>query len=420
MNSNRPGYRHYVLAVLLAGYVLNSLDRSILSLLLEPIRLEFGLNDTQLGLLNGTVFALFYSTLAIPIAVAADQWSRRNVLTLSLLLWTAMTVLCGLAGSFAALVLARIFVAVGEAGGSPASHSLIASYFPRESRASAMGIYAWGAPLGGMLTGLIGGWGIEHLGWRGTLILAGAPGLLLVPLLFWTVKEPPYVQAVTALDRDGASLRRALAYLLALPTFRHLCIACALHSVAMYSASSFNPAYLSRIHAWDSGQIGWLITFTGIAGLAGTFIGGVVADRLGAKRGELRWQLWIPGAATLLVIPVQIQVYLGSGQAMTLSLLLSSLLSLAFFGPSYATAQALAEPRMRAVAAASLLFAKALVGMGLGPLLVGITSDLLAPMAGAESLRYSLLLAPLFNSWAGVHFFIAARHLRADLARVPQ
>jgi predicted MFS family arabinose efflux permease len=420
MESTRPGYRRYVLAVLLAAYVLNSLDRSILSLLLEPIRLEFGLNDTQLGLLNGTAFALFYSTLAIPIAALADKWNRRNVLALSLLLWTAMTAVCGLAGSFAALVLARIFVAIGEAGGSPASHSLIADYFPRNSRASAMGIYALGAPLGGMLTGLIGGWGIEHLGWRGTLMLAGAPGLLLVPLLFTTVKEPPQAQVMTTADRHGPSLRRTLSYLMGLASFRHLCIACALHSVAMYSASSFNPAYLSRIHGWDGSQIGWLITLTGLTGLAGTFIGGFVADRLGVKGSELRWQLWIPGAATLAVVPVQVLGYLGAGTAMTLCLLLSSLLSLVFFGPSYATVQALAAPRMRAVAAATLLFAKALVGMGLGPLLVGMTSDALAPIVGAHSLRYALLLAPLLNCLAGVHFFIAARHLRADLASTPQ
>jgi MFS family permease len=186
----------------------------------------------------------------------------------------------------------------------------------------------------------------------------------------------------------------------------------------MYSAVSFNPTYLARTHGWTGSQIGWLITLTGLTGLAGTFIGGIAADRLGARRGEPRWQLWVPGAATLAVIPLQLQTYLGAGQAMTLSLLLSSLLTLVFFGPSYATAQALAAPRMRAVAAATLLFSKTLIGMGLGPLLVGMTSDMLGPWAGPQSLRYSLLLAPLVNAWAAVHFFFAARHLRADLLRV--
>jgi MFS family permease len=414
MTPTRPGYRQFVLAVLLAGYVLNSLDRSILTLLLEPIRLEFGVSDTELGLLSGLAFALFYSALAIPVAALADRWSRRNVLILSVMLWTTMTALCGLAGSFVALVLARILVAVGEAGGNPPSHSLIADYFPSNRRATALGIYALGAPLGWMLCGLVSGWGIEHLGWRGTMMLAGAPGLLLVPLLF-AVAEPQRRQAAGAAVRDSIPLRKVLSYLYSQSSFRHLCLACALHSVALYAASSFNPSYLSRTHGWDAGQIGLLVTLTGVTGLAGTFLGGIVSDALGTRHAEPRWQLWIPGIATLLVIPVQAVAYLGSGAAMVSALLLSSLLSLVFFGPSHATAQALAGPGMRAVTAAVLLFAKALIGMGLGPLLVGIASDLLAPAAGAQSLRYGLLLAPLFNLWAGTHYFIGARHLRADL-----
>jgi predicted MFS family arabinose efflux permease len=419
MNATRPGYRQYVLAVLLAGYVLNSLDRSILSLLLEPIRLEFGVSDTQLGLLSGLTFALFYSTLAIPVAVLADRWNRRNVLALSVMLWTLMTALCGLAGSFAALVLARIFVGVGEAGGNPPSHSLIADYFPVSQRATALGIYALGAPLGWMLSGLLGGWGVQHLGWRGTMMLAGAPGLLLVPLLFATVSEPQRPRPVALPAGTSPSLRRVLEYLYSQPSFRHLCLACALHSVALYAASSFNPSYLSRTHGWDAAQIGLLVTMTGVTGLIGTFLGGIVSDRLGARHLEARWQLWIPGMATLIVIPVQLIAYLGSGTAITVALLLSSLLSLVFFGPSHATAQALAAPGMRAVAAAVLLLAKALIGMGLGPLLVGMTSDLLSPAAGTQSLRYGLLLAPAFNLWAGLHYFLAARSLRTDLQRVP-
>jgi len=418
MGGAKPGYRHYVLAVLLAGYVLNAFDRSILNLLLEPIRQEFRLSDTQLGLLSGVAFALFYSAVAIPVATLADRWSRRNVLALSVLLWTVMTALCGVAGSFGALLLARIGVAIGEAGCNPPSHSLLADYFPAKQRATALGVYALGAPLGAMLTGLVGGWGSEHLGWRGTMLLAGAPGLLLVPLLFITVSEPARPAPAPRAVDQAPGLRDALSSLWSLSTFRHLCLASALHSFAMYAASSFNPAYLTRSHGWTGGEIGQLIAMAGVAGLAGTLLGGIVTDRLGARRNEPRWQLWIPGMATFVVIPVQFVAYLGSGTAMVTALLLSSLLSLVFFGPSYATAQALAEPRMRAMAAAVLLFSKAIIGMGLGPLVVGMLSDRLAPMAGGESLRYSLLLAPLFNLWAGWHFLLAARHLRRDLQRI--
>jgi predicted MFS family arabinose efflux permease len=415
MPAIHSGYRHYVLAVLLAAYTVNSFDRSILSLLLEPIRRDFGASDTQLGLLSGLAFGLFYSTLAIPIAAIADRWSRRNVLALSVLVWTAMTVLCGLAGSFAALLLARIGVAIGQAGCNPSSHSLLADYFPSNQRATALGIYAMGASLGATLIGLIGGWSSEHLGWRGTLLLAGSPGLLLVPLLFLTVAEPLRRQPDGAVHVSAPSLRTALASLWSRPSFRHLCFACALHSFAMYSSSAFNPTYLIRSHGWSGIQVGQLVAMVGLMGLAGTVLGGVITDRLGARRGEPRWQLWVPGAATLAVIPVQLVGYLGSGPAMVAALLLSSLLSLVFFGPSYATAQALAAPGMRAVAASVLLFSKAVIGMGLGPLLVGLTSDRLMHVAGPHSLRYGLLLVPLFNSWAVVHFFLAARHVQADL-----
>jgi predicted MFS family arabinose efflux permease len=417
MNRIRPGYSHYVLAVLLVGYVLNSLDRSILSLLLEPIRREFGASDTQLGLLSGLAFAAFYSTLAIPVAVLADRWHRRNVLVLSVLLWTLMTAMCGLAGSFMALLLARIGVAIGEAGGNPASHSLIAEYFSSDRRATALGIYALGAPVGTMLAGLVGGWGGEHLGWRGTMLLAAAPGVLLVPLLFLTVAEPSRALPRAANTQVALPLREVLLFLWSRPSFRHLCLACALHSVAMYGASSFIPAYLTRSHGWNGNEVGQLVAMIGLTGLAGTLLGGLLTDRLGARRREPRWQLWLPGVATLAVVPVQVLCYLGNGTAMVIAFLFSSLLSLVFFGPSYATVQALAAPQMRAVAAAVLLFSKAMIGMGAGPLLVGLASDALSPIVQSSSLRLALLLVPLFNLWAGFHFFRAGRHLRADLAR---
>jgi MFS family permease len=410
-----PGYSRYVLALLLVAYTLNAFDRSILSLLLEPIRLEFGTSDTLLGLLSGLAFGVFYSTLAIPVAALADRWNRRNVLVLSIALWSMMTSLCGLAGSFAALLLARIGVAMGQSGNNPASHSLLSSYFPASRRATVLGVLALGAPGGAMLAGWFGGWGSQELGWRATLILAGVPGLILAPLLLFTVAEPPQPQ-VSVRESGAPPLRTAMSTLWLRPAFRHLCIASALHSLSMYAAGSFNPSYLARSHGWDAVQTGNLIAMAGVAGLAGAFLGGFITDRLGRRRGEVRWQLWVPGIATLVVVPVQFIGYLGSGAAMVAALLAASLLSLMFFGPSYATAQTLATPRTRAVAAAMLLFSKAIIGMGLGPLLVGTISDLLAPAAGVDSLRYGLLVAPVFNAWSAWHFFHAARRLRADLA----
>jgi predicted MFS family arabinose efflux permease len=417
MDRIRPGHAYYVLAVLAFGFMVNSLDRSILSLLLEPIRAEFGATDTQLGLLTGLAFAAFYSTLAIPIATLADRWHRRNVIVLSVVVWTVATALCGLAGSFVVLLFARMGVGMGEAGAGPASHSLLASYFPQGRRATAFGIFALGAPLGATLAGLLGS-GIDYLGWRGTMLLAAAPGLLLVPLLLLTVAEPPRAQPEARTAQAALPLRSALWSLWSQPAFRHLCIACSLHSAAMYGAQSFNPAYLTRSHGWSGSQVGQLVVMVGLTGLAGTFLGGFLADRLGAMRSESRWQLWVPGIAALAVIPVQLLGYLGAGWPMAAAFLMASLLNLMFFGPTYAAAQALATPRTRAVAAASVLFCKAIVGLGLGPLMVGMASDLLVPLAHAHSLRLGLLLVPLFNLWAGVHFFRAAHHLRLNPQRI--
>lgn len=417
MNAFKPQRQGYVLAVLLAGYMLSSFDRSILNLLLEPIRFEFGVSDTQLGLLSGLAFAIFYATLAIPIAALADRWNRRNVLGLSILLWTLMTALCGLAGSFTALLLARAGVAIGQSGGSPASHSLIADYFPARQRATALGIYTLGAAAGSMLAGLVGGWGAEALGWRQTMLLAAAPGLLLVPLLFLTVAEPARSPQPGGLASTVPSLRSAATFLWSKRSFRHLCLACALHSLAMYASATFNPSFLSRMHGWSGVEIGRLVALLGLTGLLGTFLGGFATDRLSTRLRDSRWMMWVPGIATLLVIPVQLVAYLGAGLPMFVAFMFSSLLSLVYFGPSYATVQALARPQMRAVAASLLLSSKAIIGMGMGPLLVGIASDMLAPVAGNYSLRLGMLLVPLFNVWAAAHFFIGALHLRAELER---
>jgi len=417
MDSTRPAHKYQVLAVLLFGYTLNSFDRSILSLLLEPIGREFGASDTQLGLLSGLAFAVFYSTLAIPIAALADRWHRRNVVVLSALLWTLMTALCGLAGSFMLLLVARMGVGMGEAGAGPASHALLAGHFPKAQRATALGIFALGAPAGTMLAGLFGGWGGDHLGWRATLLLAAAPGVLLVPMLLFAIAEPS--RALPVHQERRAPLRGVLWSLWSNLAFRHLCIACGLHSAAMYGAYGFNPAFLTRVHDWSGTEVGRLVAATGLTGLAGTFLGGLLADRLGASSGDPRWQLWVPAVATVALVPVQMLVYMGTGTPMVVALLLSSLLSLMFFGPSYATAQGLATPATRAVAAATVLFFKAAVGMALGPLLVGMASDLLAPVAQASSLQLGLLLVPLFNLWAAMHFFHAARCLATHREATP-
>lgn len=417
----KPSYRNYVLGVLALGYVLNTFDRAVLGILLEPIKLEFGVSDMYLGLLGGVAFAVFYATFSIPIAYWADRSNRRNVLALAVLVWSAMTVLCGFATTFLVLVLARIGTAIGEAGASPPSHSLLADYFSAERRGTALSIYALGAPAGAMLAGLLGGLGNELFGWRITFVLAGLPGLLLAPLILTTILEPrtalwTAARPCAAVAPAASSFREVASFLWQRASFRHLCAGCALHSVAVYSGATFHAAFLIRSHEWGTAQAGALLAVVGGCGVAGTFLGGFLADRLSARLGDNRWYMWVPGVATLLLVPIQLIGYLGAQTTVVVSAFaVGGFLSAVFFGPSFATTQAIAASQMRATAASIVIFVKTMVGLGLGPLLIGRVSDLLLPVAGRHSLRYALLLLGLFGLWSGVHFMLGARRLRADL-----
>ncbi len=413
-------YRHYALGVLTLAYVLNTFDRRILSILLEPIKLEFGLSDLYLGLLGGVAFALFYATFSIPIAFWADRSNRKTVLALAVLVWSAMTVLCGFAPTFLMLVLARIGTAIGEAGGSPPSHSLIADYFSTQRRGTALSIYALGAPAGAMLAGLLGGVGNELFGWRLTFVLAGLPGLLLAPLILTTILEPRSAVASVAHPRSAVpaayTYREVASFLWRSASFRHLCAGCALHSGTVYGGATFHAAFLMRSHEWGTAQAGALLAVVGGFGVAGTLLGGLLADRLSARLSDSRWYMWIPGVAILLLVPIQLVGYMSSQTVVvTAAFAVGGFLSSVFFGPSLATTQALAAPQMRSVAASIVIFVKTIIGLGLGPLLIGGVSDLLSPDAGRHSLRYALLLLCLFGLWAGVHFMLGARRLRADL-----
>ena len=243
-----PRYRKYALGVLFLGYVVNFIDRSILAILLEPIKVELLLTDSQLGMLGGLAFALFYTTLGIPIAAMADRRSRVKILAIAMVIWSAMTAVCGLAQGFAMLLLARIGVGVGEAGASPPSHSLISDYFPVETRATALSIYALGIPFGSMVGNFVGGWGAEALGWRQTFILVGLPGIFVALLIWFTLREPPRGMAdvkTTKPDNSPApDVAQVLKLLWARVSFRHLSFAAGLHAFVGYGAGTWNARFL--------------------------------------------------------------------------------------------------------------------------------------------------------------------------------
>ena len=418
---SQPWYRNYVLVALTICYVVNVMDRSqILAASIQAIKKEFGATDFQLGMLSGIPFALFYSFLGIPIAALADRWSRVNVLALAVGIWSGMTALCGMAVNFGMLFAARVGTAIGEAGGSPPSHSLISDYFPKLQRGTAFSVYALAVPIGTALGAAMGGWGNQHLGWRNTFIVVGLPGLLLALAVRFTVREPPRGMAdgmgsqVAAAPAPG--LLTTLSFLWTRRSFRHLSLAAALHSVVWYSSGAFNNAFLQRSHAMSAEQAGyWISVLSAISGF-GTFFGGFACDRLSTRFNDRRWYLWLPGAATLLCVPFQFLAYLSPSLGATLPSFVGLMFMAAvFFGPSFAMTQALATVRMRSVATSLLLFIQTLIGNGLGPATTGYISDWLGPSLQRDSLRYALVIIGVVNLWAAVHYAQASRTLRDDL-----
>jgi len=416
----RSWYGYYVLGALTLCYVVNVMDRSqILAASVQAIKNEFGASDFQMGMLSGLPFAVFYSLMGIPIAAWADRSSRRNVLALAVAMWSGMTALFGMAINFTTLFLARIGTAVGEAGGSPPSHSIISDYFPKSRRGTAFAIYALAVPIGTSIGAAIGGWGNQNLGWRNTFIAVGVPGIVLAVIVYLTVKEPPRGMSDAARPVAGQKapgMMDVLKFLWLRRSFRHLSLAAALHSVVWYASGAFNNAFLQRSHAMSVSEAGYWISILSLIAGVGTFLGGYFSDRLSVRFNERRWYMWVPGAATLLCVPFQFLAYLSPSLAVALPSFVGLMLMAAvFFGPSFAMTQALATLRMRSVATSVLLFIQTLIGNGLGPSVTGFISDLLGPSMQTDSLRYALVIIGVVNLWAALHYLAGARSLRQDL-----
>jgi MFS family permease len=414
-------YANYVLIMLTLCYVVNVIDRSqVLAASVQAIKTEFGASDFQMGMLSGLPFALFYSLMGIPIAAWADRSSRRNVLVLAVATWSGMTALFGTAVNFTMLFLTRIGTAIGEAGGSPPSHSLISDYFAKAKRGTAFAIYALAVPVGTSIGAAIGGWGNQNLGWRNTFIAIGLPGIVLALIVFLTVKEPPRGMSDGAgakgATQKAPGMMEVLKFLWLRPSFRHLSLACALHSVVWYASGAFNNAFLQRSHGMNVAEAGyWISILAAIAGI-GTFLGGYLSDRLSSRTNDRRWYMWVPGVATLICVPFQFLAYLSPSLAVTLPSFVGLMLMAAvFFGPSFAMTQALATLRMRSVATSVLLFIQTLIGNGLGPSVTGLISDWLTPSFQVDSLRYALVIIGVVNFWAAIHYMVGARTLKSDL-----
>jgi MFS family permease len=407
--------RYYVLAILTMVYALNFLDRTIFNVLIEPIKKEFALSDTTMGLLAGFGFVLFYSLLGIPIARIADRVSRRNIVALAFAFWSAMTFLCGLASSVTTLALARIGVGIGESAGTPASQSLLADLFDKNERPRALGIYAIGTYLGVFLGYFIGGWVNQHYGWRTAFFSAGLPGIALAALLWLTIAEPKRgAMAETFLPEPiGPTLR----FLVTQPSFVIVLIGFCLTSYTNYATAAWIPPFLARVHHLTSAEIGtYAGTFKGLCGIAGTLVGGLVVGQISQR--DDRWKLWAPALMSGLAGPVfALCMLTPSFVTMIAALAATSFLVGFHLGPIFAIAQTVARPSMRALASALVLLTATCFGQGVGPLAVGMINDALKGAFGADAVRYSLLSAAATTTLGALLFVLGARFIRADIAR---
>jgi len=407
--------RYYVLALLTIIYALNFLDRTIFNVLIEPIKKEFALSDTTMGLLAGFGFVLFYSLLGIPIARMADRLNRRNIVALAFAFWSAMTYLCGLASSVTALALARIGVGIGESAGTPASQSMIADLFDKNERPRALGIYAIGTYLGVFLGYFIGGYVNQHYGWRMAFFTAGLPGVALAGVLWLTISEPR--RGAMAETFKAEPIGPTLRFLISQPSFVIVLIGFCLTTYTNYATAVWIPPFLARIHHLTSAEIGtYAGTFKGLAGMAGTLIGGLVVARIG--RRDDRWKLWAPAIMSGLAGPVfALCMLTPSFTLMVATLALTSFMVGFHLGPIFAIAQTVAKPSMRALASALVLLTATCFGQGVGPLAVGMINDALKGSYGVDAVRYSLLSAAVTTTLGALLFVWAARWIRADIAR---
>ncbi len=409
--------RWYILLILTLVYSLNHVDRQIMVILSEPIKQEFGLSDTQIGLLTGIVFAFFYAVLGIPFAAWADRGNRRNIVALSLSIWSGMTALSGFAGSFWQLAIARMGVGIGEAGGTPPATAMIADVFPPKRRALALGIYTTGISLGILIGFILGGAIAAKYGWRMAFFVAGVPGLVLALLLMFTVAEPRRGQSEgRQQEGDTPSLKETMAFFLSQRAMVSLLLGGVFVCISANAFLVGIPLYLIRVHEVPIGELGIALGLLmgGLGGI-GAITVGAICDKLSQK--DLRWRPWTILTTGLLAFPFIIWfLYAPDKQTAYLVYFVPGLFGLLYASISYTAMQELVPVQMRAMAAAVMLLSMTLVGIGLGPVLLGMISDYFAEELGARSIQRALTAILVFNVLSIVFYLDAARHYREGVA----
>ena len=441
--------RLWVLGLMMLSYTSSFMDRTILSIVQTPIKDELHLSDAQLGLLGGFAFALFYSTLGIPVARLAERMDRRWLISISLTIWSLMTAACGLAWGFLSLFVLRVAVGIGEAGASPPAHSLITDFFPASKRGTAFSIYALGLSAG-VLIGSIGGSHIaQAFGWRATFMIFGLPGIVLAILIPVTIHEPERGRldarrpAVDAPPNFGAVLKRFARKRALL----HCVIGASIAAFGAYSILTFAAPFFIRTYSATLSETGLFLGLTsGVSAGIGTFFSGIITDRLSHR--DPRWVVWIPAIGLFVTAPGYVVGFLAPTRTLAMTILLiPPVFQYLNIGPTMGLMHNMVTPRMRATATALLYLAVNLFGLGIGPTFTGFLSDKLAATAfaggsyseqctlgtatstatdalcrsaTADGLRWALIACTLTFPWAAVHYLIASRTLREDLLEVDE
>jgi len=444
-------YRSWFLLLLVLIYASSFVDRIIIAVVGQAVKVEMNLSDLQLGLLGGLAFSIFYSLLGLPIARLADRFNRVTLIALSIAAWSVMTALCGTAGVYWQLLAYRLGVGIGEAGSTPTAHSLISDQFGPHRRASALAIYALGPPLGVLAGALGGGWMVQHMGWRPVFYVVGLPGLAFGLLAWITLREPKRGAAEEGGVITGAlvpSLREVLTVLLKSRAFVQMLLGTAIGAFAQFGINLFIPVYLTRVYGMGYAQAGLVFGLViGIGGIVGNLLGGMSADW--ASKMDRRWYAWVPALGTAIGFPLIVAAFMVNQWPVAVALLLVATIALnTWNGPTFAVVQSIVEPRMRATASAFVFLLMNLVGQGLGPTAIGFLSDrftdrlftpgkfrlvcaatgahgahapAIAPQgqsaaachdASAYGIRYAMLAVSVVLIWSSVHYFLASRHMR--------
>ncbi|PHR57983.1 MAG: MFS transporter [Robiginitomaculum sp.] len=432
--AHSKSYRTLVMSMLVLVYAFNFLDRQIIGILAEPIKAEFDLSDKQMGLLLGPSFAILYAVLGVPIAWLADRRSRAWIMTIALTIWSGMTALCGVAGSFTQLFVTRIGVGIGEAGGVAPAYSLISDFTPVKQRGRALSMYSFGIPIGSAIGIVFGGVISTILDWRWAFIIVGLLGIAIAPIFRFIVREPKrgYYDPPTA-KVEPASMKEVTQTIFKKPSFWFMSFGAASSSMMGYGLFGWMASYLVRSFGNDLPEFfswlpSWMLpenptpvlyaayfygTIILFAGIIGMWLGGSLSDKFGSK--DKRAYVLVPTIAFAIIIPFYILGLMSNNLTVIFfALMIPTGLGLVWLGPVLAAIQGIAPPNMRASAAALFLLINNLIGIALGPFLIGVISDSLSSKYGNESLRYSILAGTIFYVIAAILLYMASRHIERD------